>query len=55
MALLALLPAMAFAASVSAYAGAITAVNVVLIFGSIYLLVSPTETEHGGEDVDHAA
>ncbi|WP_240452028.1 hypothetical protein [Halostella salina] len=54
LALLALAPAAAFAASKNPYAGAITSVNVVLIFGSIYLLVSPTATDHGHEEHDAA-
>lgn len=47
--LLALLPVVAFAFSRSLYAGAITATNVVLIFVSVYLLLSPTEA---GQDRD---
>lgn len=49
-ALLALLPAVAFAFSKSLYAGVITSVNVVLIFVSLYLLVSPTEHDHDDAD-----
>lgn len=52
-ALLALLPAVAFAFTKSLLAGAVTSVNVVLIFGCIYVLLSPTEDE-SHDPADHA-
>ncbi|WP_238392093.1 hypothetical protein [Halorussus amylolyticus] len=49
LALLALAPVVLFAAGRSLYAGVVTTVNVLLIFGSIYLLTSPVESEDAGE------
>jgi asparagine N-glycosylation enzyme membrane subunit Stt3 len=46
-ALLALLPVVAFGIFRTWWAGAITLVNVVIIAVSLYLLLSPTEEEHG--------
>ncbi|WP_210425015.1 hypothetical protein [Halorussus halobius] len=50
-ALLALAPVATFALTQDAMAGAVTAINVVLIFTSVYLLLSPTEGGgHGSDD-----
>jgi hypothetical protein len=50
-ALLALLPAIAFGVAINWWAGAITLVNIIIIEVSLYLLMSPTESEgHGGHD-----
>ncbi|WP_232820499.1 cytochrome-ba3 oxidase subunit [Halorussus litoreus] len=49
LALLALVPAVAFGLGKNLSAAAVTAVNVVLIFTSIYLLVSPVEGDDGHE------
>ncbi|MGQ4555566.1 hypothetical protein [Halobellus sp. GM3] len=52
-ALLALLPVAAFGIFRTWWAGAITLVNVVIIAVSLYLLMSPTESdEHGHADDD---
>lgn len=56
-ALLALLPVVAFGLFRTWWAGAITLVNVVIIAVSLYLLMSPTENEaHAtpGDDVESA-
>ena len=49
-ALLALAPAVTFALTRDALAGAVTAINVVLIFASVYLLLSPTGDDGHGTD-----
>ena len=54
-ALLAVLPAMAFAFNKSLYAGTVTSINVVVIFVSLYLLASPTQTDHKTTDPDDTA
>lgn len=58
LALLALVPAVAFGLGKDLSAAAVTAVNVVLIFASIYLLVSPVEGDDGhgsdGHETDDA-
>jgi len=56
-ALLALLPVVAFGIFRTWWAGAITLVNVIIIAVSLYLLMSPTEAEeHDGHanDVENA-
>ncbi|WP_049988041.1 hypothetical protein [Halobellus rufus] len=54
-ALLALLPVLAFGIFRTWWAGVITLVNVVIIAVSLYLLLSPTEGEaHGEGHGDHA-
>ncbi|USZ69431.1 hypothetical protein NGM10_06775 [Halorussus salilacus] len=47
-ALLALVPVVLFAFGRDLVAGVVTSVNVLIIVGSLYLLVSPTEAEDGG-------
>jgi hypothetical protein len=59
-ALLALLPALVFGVTNNLLAGVVTAVNVLLISGIIYFLMSPTEGGHDHEadhetDREHAA
>ncbi|MBC9985716.1 hypothetical protein E4P24_04955 [Haloferax sp. AS1] len=61
-ALLALLPAVIFGVTQNPLAGVVTAVNVLLISTTIYLLMSPTEGGHGHDsdadpetDAEHAA
>ncbi|EFW90084.1 hypothetical protein ZOD2009_20862 [Haladaptatus paucihalophilus DX253] len=54
-ALLALVPVVAFAFEKSLYAGVVTSINVSLIFTSIYLLVSPTEGGHGTDVAEPTA
>ncbi|WEL25208.1 hypothetical protein [Haloferax volcanii] len=59
-ALLALLPAVIFGVTQNPLAGVVTAVNVLLISTTIYLLMSPTEGGHDGDadpetDAEHAA
>lgn len=51
-ALLALAPAVTFALTRDAVSGAVTAINVVLIFASVYLLLSPTDG--GGHETDES-
>ncbi|WP_416839129.1 hypothetical protein [Haloferax sp. DFSO52] len=51
-ALLALLPVIVFGATKNLLAGAVTAINVLLIAAVIYLLMSPTD---GGHNHDHDA
>jgi len=53
LALLALVPAVTYGFVSNAYAGVVTATNVLLISLSIYLLMSPTEGGHGHGHGDH--
>jgi hypothetical protein len=48
-ALLALVPVVVYGFSLDASAAAVTAVNVLLISLSLYLLTSPTEGDHAAE------
>jgi hypothetical protein len=48
-ALLALVPVVVYGLSMDAPAAAVTAVNVLLISASLYLLTAPTEAEHAEE------
>lgn len=50
--LLALLPVLVFTVSRSGVGGLVSAVNVVLIFGALYIALSPTDGAEHATDVE---
>lgn len=52
--LLAIIPALAYAFGRPSLAGYVAAVNIVIIFGSLYVAMQPVEGDHhGSEDGSH--